>query len=148
MSDHSAAHSRDPHRPVAGIVLLALGWKKTVALMGTEPVDLWSHVKRVAGIALAGGVALYLAGHIAFRLRPDRWWSGPRAAAALACLALAVAAPAIRTLALLVAVSAVMVGLVVHEYRRMGWFSYHLRHAGHGSSPDSPSAPGSATLAA
>jgi low temperature requirement protein LtrA len=136
------------HMPmIAGIVLLALGVKKTVALMGTEPLDLWGHVKPVAGIALAGGVALYLGGHIAFRLRLDRTWSGPRAVAALACLVLAVAAPAIPTLVLLLGVSAVMVGLVVHEYRRMGWFSYHLRHAEHGDSSADPSAPDSAAQA-
>jgi low temperature requirement protein LtrA len=120
------------HLPLmAGIVLLALGVKKTVALMGSDPLDLWGHVKPLAAIALAGGVALYLLGHIAFRRRLDHTWSVPRAVAAAACAGLAVVGPAIPTLALLLAVTAVVVVLVAYEHRRMGWFSYHLRHREH-----------------
>jgi len=121
------------HLPmIAGIVLLALGIKKTVALVGTEPVDLWGHVKPLAAMALSGGVALYLIGHLAFRLRMDHSWSRPRAVATVVCLALAAAAPLLPTVVLLVAVTLVLCVLVHHEHRRMGWFSYHLRHAEHG----------------
>jgi low temperature requirement protein LtrA len=120
------------HLPmIAGIVLLALGVKKTMALVGEEPVELWGHVKPLAAIALAGGVALYLIGHVGFRRRLDGTWSRPRMVAAAACLGLAVVAPWLPTVALLVAVTAVVVLLVYYEYRRMGWFSYHLRHAEH-----------------
>jgi hypothetical protein len=48
------------------------------------------------------------------------------------CTGLAVAAPFVPTMALLVAVAVVVALLVNHEYRRMGWLSYHLRHREHG----------------
>jgi len=113
---------------VAGIVLLALGVKKTVTMVGAEPFDLAGHIKPLAAVSLAGGVALYLTGHLLVRARMARSWSRPRAVAAAACAGLAVAAPFVPTMALLVAVTLVVVALVNHEYRRMGWLSYHLRH--------------------
>ena len=47
---------------VAGIVLLALGLKKTLA-------DVEEPLKLVPAVAMLGGTALYLLAHIAFRLR-------------------------------------------------------------------------------
>ena len=47
---------------IAGIVLIAVGGKKTIGLTG-EPL------KIVPAVALCGGVSAYLLGHIAFRLR-------------------------------------------------------------------------------
>jgi low temperature requirement protein LtrA len=117
---------------IAGIVLLALGVKKTVTMVGTEPFDIAGTIKPLAAISLAGGVALYLLGHLLFRARMDHSWSRPRAVAALVCTGLAVAAPFVPTMALLVAVAVVVALLVNHEYRRMGWLSYHLRHREHG----------------
>jgi low temperature requirement protein LtrA len=118
---------------IAGIVLLALGVKKTVTMVGTEPFDLAGHIKPLAAVSLAGGVALYLTGHLLFRARMDHSWSRPRAVAAAVCVALAVAGPFVPTMALLVAVTAVVAVLVNYEYRRLGWLSYHLRHQpGHG----------------
>ena len=72
---------------IAGIVLLALGVKKTVTMVGTEPFDLAGHIKPLAAISLAGGVALYLTGHLLFRARMDHSWSRPRAVAAAVCRA-------------------------------------------------------------
>jgi low temperature requirement protein LtrA len=121
---------------IAGIVLLALGVKKTVTMVGTEPFELAGHIKPLAAISLAGGVALYLLGHMLFRARMDHSWSRPRAVAAAVCAGLAVAAPFVPTMALLVAVTVVVAVLVNHEYRRLGWLSYHLRHqdhSGHGT---------------
>jgi low temperature requirement protein LtrA len=118
---------------IAGIVLLALGVKKTMTLVGEEPVELWGHVKPIAAVALAGGVALYLLGHLLFRHRLAHSWSRPRAVAAVTCLVLAALAPMLPTLVLLAAVAVVLCILVNHEYRRMGWYSYRLRHQGHGS---------------
>ena len=118
---------------IAGIVLLALGVKKTVTMVGAEPFDLTGHIKPLAAISLAAGVALYLTGHLLFRVRMDHSWSRPRAVAAAVCTGLAVVAPVVPTMALLVAVTAVVVVLVNHEYRRLAWLSYHLRHQeGHG----------------
>ncbi len=128
------------HMPmIAGIVLLALGVKKTMTMVGSEPFDLADHIKPLAAISLAGGVALYLTGHLLFRARMDHSWSRPRAVAAVACAVLAVAAPFVPTMALLVAVSAVVALLVNHEYRRMSWLSYHLRHQDeHGADSGDP----------
>jgi low temperature requirement protein LtrA len=51
------------HLPmIAGIVLVALGVKKTI-----QGVD--EPLKLVPAVALFGGIALYYAGHVAFRLR-------------------------------------------------------------------------------
>ena len=47
---------------VAGIVLFALGLKKTLAHVG-DPLE------TIPAVALCGGVALYLLAHVAFRLR-------------------------------------------------------------------------------
>jgi low temperature requirement protein LtrA len=120
---------------IAGIVLLALGVKKTVTMVGTEPFELSGHIKPLAAVSLAGGVALYLLGHALFRARMDHSWSRPRAVAAAACAGLSAAAPFVPTVALLLAVTLVVVVLVNHEYRRMGWLSYHLRHQDHGGHP-------------
>ena len=126
---------------IAGIVLLALGVKKTMTMVGTEPFDLAGNIKPLAAVSLAGGVALYLFGHLLFRARMDHAWSRPWAVAALACTGLAVAAPFVPTMALLVAVTLVVLVLVDHEYRRMGWHSYHLRHRdGHGDSSNADGA--------
>lgn len=125
------------HMPmIAGIVLLALGVKKTMTMVGTEPFEIGGHIKPLAAISLAAGVALYLTGHMMFRARMDHSWSRPRAVAAVVCAVLSVAAPFVPTMALLVAVTAVVVILVNYEYRRLGWLSYHLRHhEGHGTKP-------------
>jgi low temperature requirement protein LtrA len=70
------------HLPmVAGIVLVALGAKKTLAGVD-EPLKL------IPAVALFGGVALYYAGHIGFRLRTIGGISRGRLLAALVCLAL------------------------------------------------------------
>ena len=47
---------------VAGIVLVALGLKKTIGHFD-------DHLDTVPAFALLGGVALYLLGHVAFRYR-------------------------------------------------------------------------------
>ena len=70
------------HLPmIAGIVLVALGVKKAI---GHVDVPL----ETVPAVALFGGVALYYAGHLGFRLRNVRSLNRPRLVAALACLCL------------------------------------------------------------
>lgn len=120
------------HLPmVAGIVLLALGVKKTMSLVGEEPIEIWGRIEPLAAVSLAGGVALYLFAHVAFRWRLDHSWSKPRLIAGSGCLALAVTAATAPTLALLSAVVGVVVLLVFYEYRKLTWIAYHLRHAAH-----------------
>lgn len=121
------------HMPmIAGIVLLALGVKKTMALVGEEPVQLAGHVDPLAAVALSGGVALYLVGQLLFRRRMDASWSRPRLVALLACLVLSAAAPWVPTLLLLILVVVVLAGLVNYEHLRMGWLGESLRHRSHG----------------
>src|SRR5919112_700813 len=70
------------HLPmIAGIVLVALGVKKTVPHVD-EPLA------TIPAVALFGGIALYYAGHLGFRLRNVRSLNRPRLVAALACLCL------------------------------------------------------------
>jgi low temperature requirement protein LtrA len=117
------------HLPmIAGIVLLALGVKRTTGMVAEPAPDLGAQVPALAAVALPGGVALYLLALVAFRMRMDHTVARPRVLAASGCLVLAGAAPFTPTLAILGAVVLVVVALVYFEYRRLGWISYHLRH--------------------
>jgi low temperature requirement protein LtrA len=66
---------------VAGIIVFAVGAKDAVA-NGGDPLS------AAARLTLCGGVALYLAGHAAFRLRIAGEMSAAKLAAAAACLVL------------------------------------------------------------
>ncbi|CAA9453633.1 MAG: possible low temperature requirement protein A [uncultured Rubrobacteraceae bacterium] len=86
------------HLPmVAGIVLVALGIKTTLAHV-EDPLG------TIPAVALCGGVALYLLGHNAFRLRDVGSVSVPRLVVTLLCCALiplAMSVPSLITLAIL-----------------------------------------------
>jgi low temperature requirement protein LtrA len=100
------------HLPlVAGIVLLALGVKKTLGDVG-EPL------KAVSAAALGGGVALYLAADVAFRRRCLGALEPQRLVAAAACAAVIPLATQIDSLAALAAVAAVCGALVAYESLR------------------------------
>jgi low temperature requirement protein LtrA len=102
------------HLPmVAGVVLFALGLKTTVGHTG-EALD------TVPGVALCGGAALYLLGHIAFLFRTTSRVFPRRTIGAVALLALipvAVAIPALAALALVSAVCTLVVAWEVLRYR-------------------------------
>ena len=66
---------------IAGIVLVALGVKKTIGHVD-EPLD------TVPAVALFGGIALYYAAHVAFRLRNLGSLNRERLVAVLIALAL------------------------------------------------------------
>ena len=110
------------HLPmVAGIVLIALGMKKTLG----EVAD---PLKLVPAFALLGGLAAYLLAHVAFRLRNARSLNRHRlvaAALALALLPLAIEIPALATLAL---VAGVLVALIAYETLRFSEARARLRH--------------------
>ena len=93
---------------VAGIVLLALGIKKTLAHTG-EPL------KDVPALALCAGPALYLLGHILFRRRNVHTWNRQRIVVALALLALIPVARSVDALVSLAIVAVLLVGLVAYE---------------------------------
>jgi low temperature requirement protein LtrA len=97
------------HLPmVAGIVLFALGLKTTLGHVGKE-------LDTVPAVALCGGAALYLLGHIAFLFRTTGRVFRRRTVGAVALVALAPAAVAIPALAALGLVSAVCSLVVAYE---------------------------------
>ena len=106
---------------VAGIVLAALGIKKTLAHVD-EPLAL------VPAFALLGGLALYLLAHVAFRLRNIHTLNPRRLALALAYLALlplAVELPALATLAI---AAALFCALIAYEAIRFAEARDRVRH--------------------
>jgi low temperature requirement protein LtrA len=109
------------HLPmVAGIVLIALGVKKTLAHTGHE-------LTTVAATALLGGAAIYLLAHVAFRWRNVRRFSSQRLIAAAACgalLPLAVAVPALAAMGML---AAVLAAVVLYEHVRFAELRARLR---------------------
>jgi low temperature requirement protein LtrA len=91
---------------VAGIVLLALGLKKTLEHVD-DPLEL------VPAVATLGGTALYLLAHVAFRWRNVHRFSTGRLLCALVLVALipvAVELPALATIGMMVAALAVLIG--------------------------------------
>jgi low temperature requirement protein LtrA len=112
------------HLPmIAGIVLLALGVKKTIGGVD-EPLE------TVPAIALCGGVALYLLAHIGFRLRNVGSLNRPRLVAALACLALIPLALEVDALAAVASIAAICAALVVYEAVRFREARARVRAAG------------------
>ena len=110
------------HLPmVAGIVLLALGLKKTLQHV-EDPLAF------VPAFAMLGGTSLYLLAHVAFRWRNVHRFSGQRLLCAALLLALLPAAtewPALATLAIL---ASVLAGLIVFESFRYAELRNRLRH--------------------
>jgi low temperature requirement protein LtrA len=105
---------------VAGIIFAALGVEKTLAHVG-DPLG------TIPAVALCGGVALYLLGHNAFRLREEGSLSVPRLIVSLACLALipvAVSVPSLITLAVL---TVLLCGLAAFETATSREFRRELR---------------------
>jgi low temperature requirement protein LtrA len=93
---------------VAGIVLVALGFKKTLGHVD-EPL------KVVPAVALLGGTALYTLAHVAFRWRNVHRFSRQRVLFALVCVALIPVAHRIDALVTLAILCGLLVALVVYE---------------------------------
>jgi low temperature requirement protein LtrA len=93
---------------VAGIVLVALGFKKTL-----EHVD--DPLKLVPAVALLGGATLYLLAHVAFRWRNVHRFSWQRVLAAGVLLALIPAAVEIPALVTIAIVAALLAALITYE---------------------------------
>jgi low temperature requirement protein LtrA len=93
---------------VAGIVLVALGLKKTLADVG-EPLA------TVPAFALLGGVALYLLGLVGLRYRNVRTINRQRLLLALALFALLPAAVEMPALAALSLVAVLLYAMIVYE---------------------------------
>jgi low temperature requirement protein LtrA len=111
------------HAPmVAGIVLFALGVKKTLAHDAEPLAD-------VPALGLCGGVALYLLAHVAFRLRNVHSLNRARLVVAIVLVALIPVATSIAALAALAIVAALMVALLTYEFVRFHDARERLRHA-------------------
>jgi low temperature requirement protein LtrA len=97
------------HLPlIAGIVLFALGAKKTL-----ENVE--DPLATVPAVALCGGLSLYFLTHVAFRYRIARSFGRGRPVAAIILVALVPAALELRALAALALVAAICCGLIVYD---------------------------------
>lgn len=108
---------------IAGIILTALGVKTIGAV--DEPLKL------VPAAALCGGIALYLLGHVAIRLRSVRTLNRQRLLAAILALGLIPLALEVDALAALAMVTALMVGLVAYEALRFRERRAELRAVAH-----------------
>ena len=106
---------------VAGIVLLALGLKKTVG--HTDEA-----LKVVPAFALLGGAAIYLLGLAAFRWRHIRSFAHRRVITAAICFALIPLALEIPALVSVAILFVVLWGMVVLDLRSYGERRQHLRH--------------------
>jgi low temperature requirement protein LtrA len=110
------------HLPmIAGIVLFALGLKKTLAHV-EDPLDL------EPAVALLGGTALYLFAHVAFRLRNVHRFSLQRTLSGLVLLALVPAAVELPALATLGILAAVLALLIAYETTHFAELRDRLRH--------------------
>jgi len=106
---------------VAGVVLLALGLKKTLG--GVEDT-----LDVVPAVATLGGTALYLLAHVAFRLRNVRTLNKQRLACALLLLALLPAAVELPSLATLALLAAALATLIAYEAMRFAEARDRVRH--------------------
>jgi len=98
---------------VAGIELAAFGLHEVLA----HPEE---QLKAIPAFALLGGVALYLLGHVAIRLRGARTLNPQRLALAMLLLALIPVATGIAGLATLAIAAALLAALIAFETRRYG----------------------------
>lgn len=108
---------------IAGVVLIALGLKRTLAHV-EEPLRL------VPLAAMLGGAAAYLLAHVAFRWRNVHRFSSQRVVAAALLVALVPIADAMHwdALATLALLAAVLVVLIVYETVRFAELRDRLRH--------------------
>jgi low temperature requirement protein LtrA len=111
------------HMPmVFGIVLFALGMKETLAHV-EEPMPM------IPAVGLCGGLALYMAAHVALRLRIGGGWGHGRPTATVVLLVLipvATVVPALAALALVAAVCATLIAYEALRYRyARSWIRSH-----------------------
>jgi low temperature requirement protein LtrA len=106
---------------VAGIVLSALGLEATLAHLD-EPLD------SQRSFALLGGVAIYLLGHVALRLRNAHTVNRQRLILALVLLALVPAATQVTALTTLAVITVPLWAMIAYETLRYGEGRYRLRH--------------------
>jgi low temperature requirement protein LtrA len=118
------------HLPmIAGVILVALGLKKTIDHVG-DPLE------TVPAVALVGGVSLYLLAHVAVRLRNVRTLNKGRLILAVVMVALVPVAREIDALAILAIVTTLFWALIAYEATRFAEARTQVRH---GDSAEPPS---------
>jgi low temperature requirement protein LtrA len=112
------------HLPfVAGIVLFALGLKKTLG-------DVGHHLEPVPAVGLCGGLALYFLGHVLIRLRINRTLGKGRTSAMVVLAALYPVALAVPALVALALVALACTTLIAYELIRFREDRYRIRREG------------------
>jgi low temperature requirement protein LtrA len=106
---------------VAGIALIAVGLKRTIAHVD-EPLNL------VSAAALLGGAAAYLLAHVAFRWRNIHTLSVRRLICAIVLLALLPAAAKLSALLTLAILAVLLAVLIVYEVLRYADSRDRIRH--------------------
>lgn len=106
---------------VAGIVLVALGFKKVLNHVD-DPLGL------VGTFALQGGAAIYLLAHVAFRLRNVRSLNKQRLLLSVVLLATIPLLDQVEALADLALIAAVLTGLITYEALRFADGRKEVRH--------------------
>ena len=106
---------------VAGIILIAVGLKKTLGHVD-DPLEL------VPAVAMLGGCALYLVAHVAFRLRNVHTLNRQRLATAVVLIALVPLALEIPSLGTLAIVAGILVALIAYEAIRFAAARDRVRH--------------------
>ena len=110
------------HLPmIAGIVLVALGVKKTLK-------DVDAPLDTIPAVALFGGIALYYGGHLGFRLRNVRSLNRPRSVALLACLALIPLGTEVDAMVSVALAAAVTSSVIAYEAIRYAEARRRVRH--------------------
>jgi len=114
---------------VAGIVLLALGMKKTLAHVD-EPLEV------IPAAAALGGTAIYLLAHVAFRWRNVHRFSSQRLLTAVLLCALIPLATEVDALVTIALLALLLAALIVYETTRFAELRDRMRHQldVHGSS--------------
>jgi low temperature requirement protein LtrA len=106
---------------VAGIILIALGMKKTLAHVG-DPLH------AVPAAALLGGTGLYLLAHVAFRYRHVHSLNTRRLGLAIVLFAAIPVVHGIAAIAVLAVLVALLTGLIVIETLSYGDSRARIRH--------------------
>jgi low temperature requirement protein LtrA len=115
---------------IAGIVLVALGMKKTLGHVD-DPLKL------EMAAALLGGVAMYLLAHVAFRWRNVHSLNRRRLFVAVLCVALIPAAVELPSLATVAVLAAILSALIAYEAVRFAEARDRVRHQlAHGLGPE------------
>jgi low temperature requirement protein LtrA len=117
---------------VVGIVFLAVGMKKVVNYVAdTSHYELSDPLATVPLVALYGGLALYLAAHICFRLRNVHSVNVQRSVVAVLLVVLLPVAAQLPALAALGLLTALMVGLIAYEAIKHAQAREAVRHGAH-----------------